>query len=163
MGLKAVYIIRHAEKPAMDRDRHLSEKGQERALALANHQSVLFEKLDYLIAAKSSSRSARPLETITPLSQILHLDILSCYGNRNFKTLIRKLLNGSETKSAKSILLCWHHELIPCIARALGAKSVPRKWAPEVFDRIWFLSYTRNGSVRFYNLPQHLLYGDSLN
>lgn len=136
MGPKSVCIIRHAEKPASASDPHLSSRGRKRALALAKRSPQLFGRLDCLIAASSSSRSARPVETITPLSEVLNQEIESEYGNQEYLTLMGKLLDSSGKYEGQSVLLCWHHEIIPRIAHVLGAPSAPRKWLDHVFDRI---------------------------
>jgi len=129
---------------------------------LANSIPQLFGDLDCLIAARSSSRSARPLETVTPLSKVLDQEVESEYGNTDYVALMGKLLgSGGGKYKGKSVLLCWHHEMIPRIAHALGANSAPRKWLNQVFDRIWMLNYMKDGKVQFCDIPQRLLNGDS--
>jgi hypothetical protein len=66
-GPRIVMIIRHAEKPAGtngEKDPNLSERGYERAAALAIVIPERFPKPDFLIATKRTKGSHRPVETI---------------------------------------------------------------------------------------------------
>jgi Histidine phosphatase superfamily (branch 1) len=70
-GPRIVMIIRHAEKPAGtegEKDPNLSDRGYERAAALAKVIPERFPKPDFLIATRRSKHSNRPVETVTPLA-----------------------------------------------------------------------------------------------
>ena len=71
--LRTVFIIRHAEKPS--EGPHLSDAGRERAQALVGVFGDCFCKSDALIAAANNRKSARPVETLEPLSTALNLPI----------------------------------------------------------------------------------------
>jgi len=161
MWPKAVYIIRHAEKPEDPRDPNLSPQGIERAQALAKNCEKLFGKLDCLFAAETSAASARSVETIDPLAQAIHLEISSGVSNKDYSVLAAKLLADPEDYGGKTVLICWHHENIPELAKALHAADAPGNWMSEVFDRIWVFEYQSSGEVYFRDLPQNLLPGDS--
>ena len=60
----------------------------------------------------------------------------------------------------KTVLIAWHHGKIPELAKALGAKDVPDKWDPNVFDRVWEITYDA-GVATWKDLPQNALPGDS--
>ncbi len=62
--------------------------------------------------------------------------------------------------AGKVVLIAWHHGKIPQLARALGARDVPEKWNPNVFDRVWELTF-QDGTVTWKSLPQRALPGDS--
>lgn len=66
-----VLLLRHAEKPKGDNDPHLSDRGHERAAALAVRIPHVFGRPDQLFATAPSSESNRPVETLTPLSSAL--------------------------------------------------------------------------------------------
>jgi hypothetical protein len=60
----------------------------------------------------------------------------------------------------KVVLIAWHHGKIPELARALGAKDVPDKWDPAVFDRVWEITYKDNAAI-WKDRAQKALPGDS--
>jgi broad specificity phosphatase PhoE len=161
MWPKTVYIIRHAEKPEDPYDPNLSPQGVERAQALAQNCERLFGKLDCLFAAETSGRSSRPVDTIDPLAQMIHIEIDSGISNKDYSVLATKLLAGQTDYEGKSVLICWHHENIPELAQGLRAVNAPGNWMSAVFDRIWVLEYQSSGEVYFQDLAQDLLQGDS--
>jgi phosphohistidine phosphatase SixA len=158
---KTVYIIRHAEKPEDPQNPNLSPQGVERAQALAKNCEKLFEKLDCVFAAQTSVRSSRPVDTIHPLAQAIHLEIDSSVSNKDYLILAAKLLASPTDYGGKTMLICWHHENIPHLAQGLRATNAPLNWESEVFDRIWVLNYQSSGEVYFQDLAQDLLTGDS--
>src|SRR5262249_9217751 len=84
---KYILIIRHGEKTGEKGDIHLSKKGVERAAELhrifemSKDRPDPFPMPDFIFAAKNSSDSQRPVETVTPLSEKLKLTI-----NKSFKS-----------------------------------------------------------------------------
>ncbi|HTW95841.1 MAG TPA: histidine phosphatase family protein [Tepidisphaeraceae bacterium] len=158
-GPKAIYILRHGEKPDGEKDPNLSPQGYERARSLAKVIPEHFCTPDFIFATAPSKHSARPLETIEPLAQSLHMSVIDPYPDADFGKLAHALLTEPQYRG-KTIVICWHHEEIPSLARALGAESAPRKWKSDVFDRMWVLTYS-HGQVVFQDLPQKALPGDS--
>jgi phosphohistidine phosphatase SixA len=158
---KAIYIIRHAEKPDSQDDPNLAPKGYERAKALAQIFPQRFCTPDFIWATAPSRHSDRPLETVQPLSKVLLMKILDEYADADFATLAHDLLTQPQY-SGKNILICWHHAEIPALAKALGASAAPDKWKSDVFDRVWALKFI-NGQVQFQDLPEKALSGDSEN
>jgi phosphohistidine phosphatase SixA len=161
-GPKIVMIIRHAEKPDNvdgDKDPNLSEQGYQRANALAKVIPDHFPTPDFLIATKASKSSDRPGETITPLSKALHEEIEFPFKDDEYDQLAQTLLNDQKY-DGKVVLICWHHEKIPKLAKALGVKDAPHDWDDDVFDRVWEITYDHQVAT-MKNLPQHALPGDS--
>jgi broad specificity phosphatase PhoE len=153
---KTIFIIRHAEKPDDANDPHLSEKGRRRAAALPGYP---FSALSAVFAAKTTSESARPVETITPLAAARQLEISAEVKDKEFPTLVEHVL--AKNFEGKDILICWHHKEIPHLTRALGVNLARSyKWA-DVYDRVWVLTYLIDGTVSFEDRPQRLLPGDS--
>jgi phosphohistidine phosphatase SixA len=162
-GPHIVMIIRHAEKPQAsddgEKDPNLSKRGFERADALAKVIPDHFPRPDFLIATKKSKGSDRPAETITPLSKALNEPIESTFKDNEFAEVAHAVL--TDTKYAgKTVLIAWHHGKIPELARALGVKDVPDKWNPDVFDRVWEITYQDNVPT-WKDLPENALPGDS--
>lgn len=150
-----ILIIRHAEKPDDPADPNLSPDGYRRAWALANLIPSEFGTPDFLFACRKSRASNRPIETITPLSQVTGVPIDSTFRDKDYAALGQEILSDSKY-SDKFLLVCWHHEEIPGLARALGAQDAPSQWPAESFDRIWRLTYDDVGTVTFTDLPQNL-------
>lgn len=161
MSTRIIYVIRHAEKPVDRGKAQLSVRGRERAAALGRNAQELFGHLDYLFAAKTSTRSARPVETVSPLALHFGLEIDSSYRDKDHDKLARDLLDSKLRSYGTALLICWDHENIPALARALEARQAPAKWPNTVFDRIWKMTLRTSQPVEFENIPQRLLSGDS--
>jgi hypothetical protein len=161
-----VFIIRHAEKPIADKDPNLSPLGFKRAEALpslflpapGSRNLPRLPRPQALFATDPSKHSNRPIETITPLSQDLHLRINHDFSDLDFNPLAKEVLSGKY--AGKVVLICWHHGEIPHLAQAFGVTDAPKKWDETVFDQIWMLEWI-DGKVQFSTLPEHLLPGDS--
>lgn len=105
------------------------------------------------------SKSKRPVETVTPLSQRLGLTINESYGKDN---------EGPETMVADAIqqkgvvLIAWQHQEIAQIANAiLGNTSAPQTWPGDRFDLVWVFDLdTKTGKYALTQVPQNLLAGD---
>jgi phosphohistidine phosphatase SixA len=158
-GPHIVMIIRHAEKPEGEKDPNLSPQGFERAKALATVIPDHFPRPDFLIATKKSKSSARPIETITPLSKALRETIESNFKDEQYAELAHLVLTDPKY-GGKVVLIAWHHGKIPQLAKALGVKDAPDKWNSQVFDRVWEITY-ENGVANWQDLPQKALSGDS--
>jgi broad specificity phosphatase PhoE len=151
-----IFIIRHAEKPETGDSPHLSEKGRLRAAALPRYP---LGPLTAIFAAKTSPESARPVETVTPLATARGLSINAEIRNKEFRRLVDDVLSGR--LAGQEILICWHHEEIPHLTKAFGVNLARTyKW-PDVYDRIWALTYLKDGTPTFEDRPQRLLPGDS--
>jgi broad specificity phosphatase PhoE len=176
-----VLLIRHAEKPDDAADVHLTKRGEERARALSQlfaasrERPDPFPTPDFLFATRSTDKSDRPVETLTPLSMKLKLPIEHGYrnflpgdaeidkkpGRKGVFELADEIL-GKKKHAGKTVLICWHHGTIPDLAGRLKATGYPKKWKDTVFDRVWHISYDERGTATFADRPQRLLPGDSL-
>jgi hypothetical protein len=161
-----VFIIRHAEKPTDDKVSDLAPQGFKRAAALpylflpipGSSAPPRLPKPDALFATDVSKHSNRPIETITPLSQALHLQINHDYADRETAAVAKDVLSGKF--AGKVVLICWHHGEIPHLAEAFGVVNPPKPWNDTVFDQIWKIQWV-DGQARLTTLPQELLKGDS--
>ena len=166
-GPARVWIIRHGEKAesrylpdGKTYDRGMTSKGYERAAALAVRLSSAAHRPDFLFAAADSARSARPRQTLLPLSKALHLPLDIRFSDYDEEKLAHAIM-GSAKYRGKAVLVCWRHKSIPPLARLLGAVNAPLQWPERAFDRVWALQYSGDGSVSFTDHPQKLLFGDS--
>ena len=57
----------------------------------------------------------------------------------------------------KTVLMCWHHGMMPKLIHELGHESPYEPWPEDLYDRI--ISIDGDGLK---NLPQRLLFGDTL-
>ena len=153
---RRIFIIRHAEKPEAGDSPHLSAKGLLRAAALPRYP---FPPLAGIFAARTSRESARPVETVTPLGAATGLTIEAEVRNKDFGKLVEELRSGR--LAGKDLLICWHHEEIPHLTRALGVNLTRSYRWPDVYDRVWVVTYLADGTPTFEDRPQRLLPGDS--
>jgi hypothetical protein len=137
-----ILVMRHAEKPRDPMDPHLSDVGRVRADRLADYIPTVFGTPEFLFATALSEHSARPVETITPLSQRIGVQIDMTFADQDYSALAGEILLQSKF-IGKLLLVCWHHGNIPSFMLALGAKSggFPDRWDPQVFDLILQLDY----------------------
>lgn len=144
MAEKRILLMRHAEKPEQSDNPHLSAIGKARAQALPKRiAGILKSPLDFIFAAKPSAHSVRPLETVTPLAHSAQLKVDDNFVDTDYGELANQLSSDS-IYTDKNIVVCWHHDMIPDFAKALGA-PVPSmfvsKWPPTEFDRIYSFEY----------------------
>lgn len=162
-----VIVLRHAEKA--NQGNSLSLKGRERAAALAPYLSETESLLKYgppvaiyAVAASAGDSPLWSIETVRPLAEKLKLPLIDKYGRDNYKFMVEEIKNNP-AYHAKTIVICWEHLVIPEIARAFAALQTPNRWTSEVYDRLWIITFSTTGRANFQNLPQRLLYGDTLN
>ncbi|CZR55822.1 related to phosphoglycerate mutase family protein [Phialocephala subalpina] len=149
-----VYLIRHGEKPA-DGSNGLTAQGQQRAQCLRTvfGASSSYD-IGYIIAeqpkASQSSSSlpsptndvltgyaggarTRPLMTVQPLANDLGLTVdTSC--DRDDQNCVADLVDGFE--GGGNILICWEHDNLSDIVKALGDKNPP-DYPDDSFNIIW--------------------------
>jgi hypothetical protein len=137
-----ILVMRHCERPADAADPNLSAAGEVRARKLAHYIPDNFGDIDFIFAAAASKHSARPYETVKPLSEHIGIPVDSTVAADDYAFLARELVSDARFVN-KRIVVCWHHENIPSLMRALGASSggFPVPWDPLVFDLILEVTY----------------------
>lgn len=163
-----ILIIRHAEKP--DSGSGLSPAGKQRAKAYANYFKSFKVgserlKLDCLFATADSKESHRPRLTLEPLGKALGLRLDARFKDQQTQALANEIRSKPP---GKRILICWHHEDIPQLVRALGAdpsKLLPdAKWPDSVFGWVLQLRYDQDGHLiagETKRINEKLMPGDS--
>lgn len=161
-----VLLLRHAEKPDDPENAHLSQRGQERAMALVPYLAGTPALLKFgppaaLYAARPTARdrSRRALETLLPAAEQWKLQVQTPGGAREYEGVARLLLED-RTLKGKNVVVCWPHEYLAELAAAFGVKPKPAEWKGSVFDRIWSITFTNSQAI-LTDLPQRLLFGDS--
>jgi phosphohistidine phosphatase SixA len=137
--------MRHAEKPDDPMNPDLSDAGYVRAERLADYVPATFGRPEFLFATALSTHSARPVETLTPLSKQIGVAIDSTFADQDYGALAEDVLSQPQF-TGKLILVCWHHGDIPSLMRALRAKSdeLPDPWDPQVFNLILQLDFAES-------------------
>jgi len=179
-------IIRHAEKPNGDwpgpgtkidgteDGRSLVIRGWQRAGAWAALFGAGLEADDYpqpavVYAANPNPASnvaingpsQRPFETITPLSEKLHLNPVTKYAVGQESDLVSEI-----TKLTGVVLVCWEHhhiadDILPKIANGQILPGLPSKWKGERFDVVLRFDRVMAGATwSFRQLFPRLLAGD---
>ncbi len=176
MPPRKIVILRHGEKPGDSNspdtaaEPDLSSEGVVRAKSLATVIPEDFGAPDFLVAAASSDKSYRPVETLQPLATKLQFNddrFVQSFANEDYERLAGELVNKSKYAS-KLVIVCWHHGNIPQLARALGVTPAQMVTAPEynlekdkwnsaVFDRFWILDYAAPAGVAFQSVAQNIV------
>jgi hypothetical protein len=178
-----IMIIRHAEKPAgkvagvdeagESSGHHLSVRGWQRAGALAclfapaqgPLQNPLLAKPAFIFASAAATdpeprdtKSRRSEETVTPLAQLIGVDI-----NLTFSKGEERELAEAAKACHGPVLIAWRHEGIPGIAKyILGAEVAPQSWPKDRFDVVFVLTLNPlDGTYSFAQVVQRVLAGDS--
>jgi len=177
-----VMLIRHAEKPLGDGPPHgvtvdgnldpesLTPRGWQRAGALVgmfvtDPSEARSQKLatpTHLFASQVGPRSssARPRETLVPLSERLGLAVDARFRKEEVTLLVQAIqaIDGI-------VLVAWEHHLIPSIATMLvgDPSGVPQVWPDDRYDVVWVIEAAGPGvGRRLRQVPELLLAGDQL-
>lgn len=162
--LPTILLIRHGEKPDDKTNINLTEKGRQRAAALAPYLLSTYgaPSAIYAMGQKKPTTSIRPIQTIQPTATASNLTMITRYDKDSYRGMATEIL-GHADYSGKTIFVCWEHNQLLKIAKKLGVpkNSIP-EWQKNDFDHLWKLTYVQD----HYNLeviPQKLLFGDSAN
>jgi hypothetical protein len=147
-GPTRLIVFRHAEKTGDKRDRHLSPAGRERAVRLVPYIQETFGRPEFLIAAKSSDSSRRPVETIEPLASALGLEINSKFDDEDVRALVAAL-GEKRAFQGKFGVISWRHSDIPSLVETLGAPgdTLPNGWSESDYTTLVDISYHAGSKV----------------
>jgi broad specificity phosphatase PhoE len=131
-----VVVVRHAEKASQDKDPDLSERGRERARALAT-----------LLGSAGVSRVVateykRTQQTVGPLAEKAGVTI-DVRPAKDTTALVRELASAPD---GSVTVVATHSNVVPQIARELGAPALrnlptPDALAEDDFARVLVLSF----------------------
>lgn len=165
-----VIIIRHAEKPADNKDDggSLSSVGWERARRLVGYfNNTLSNTYGEPVAIfafrnRKSGKRFRAIETVTPLAASLELGVDSNFKQGEETALVSYILKAHRF-DGKTVLICWEHKLIHKILESLNIHDAPN-YPDEAYDRTYVVDLNQNGEVSgFHDFAQDLMPGDSKN
>ncbi len=181
MGDK-IMVVRHGEKPGkppppngidskgekLDPD-CLIPQGWQRSGALA----CLFSDMGVearkhlavptkVYATNPASKSKRPKETVSAVSelQLKGAEPDTTWGEGQETTLVE---HAKDDAKKGPVLIGWHHQKIPAIANAIvgNTTTTPQHWPGKRFDMVWVFELQGDGSWKFDQVPQMVLFGDS--
>lgn len=140
-GPARLVIIRHGEKTGKKSDQGLSPAGTARAARLTTYLPETFGAPEFLIAARTSKRSRRPVETLEPLAAALDLPINADVDDADVKKLVGALRDNSAYRG-KAGVISWRHSDIPRLVAALGASDdVLPEWHEDDYTTMVVLEY----------------------
>ena len=148
-GPARLIVLRHAEKSGDKRDPRLSLPGRQRAERLADFIPATFGRPEFLIAARTSERSRRPVETLEPLAAALALEIRARLDDDESAALVSHLADKGRYR-AKLGVICWRHSELPGLVDALGAPAgtLPEGWHETDYTTVVALTYPGDGTAR---------------
>jgi len=160
-----IIFLRHAEKPPSGPE--LNTQGWKRAKALAG----LFTQdgrvqehgrpaAIFAAGLVKPGGSVRSIQTMIATGKALNLPVDSHITRDNITGLVQAIMD-SPAYEGKTVLVCWEHKKIPGMVAAFGWDEAPKKWNDSVYDRLWILNFEHGRPVRFRDLPEKLLPGDS--
>ena len=139
-----IVIIRHAEKPDDERNPHLSERGRLHALEwaklISSPSGPLGGKVPAALFAPHPTEkriSIRPIETLQPLAEKSGQPVLTPFSAAEVGKLADKVRMDY---GGQDVVICWVHEFLPDLARALGVIAVPQ-WKGKDYDSIWEIEF----------------------
>jgi len=142
-----VVLIRHAERQSIfDGDSPLAEAGQRRAEGLV---PVL---AGYHPAALYTSELKRTRQTLAPTASKLGLVPL-IRPKDGSEALAAEILRAQR---GRTVIVCWHHDLMKKLVRALGVKGPVPYWSLGTYDWIWIVTIPAQGEARMVEKVQEL-------
>lgn len=147
-GPARLIVLRHAEKSGDRRDPHLSLAGRKRAEHLVRYIPATFATPDFLIAARTSLRSRRPVETLEPLAAALQLEVRAKFDDADHDGLITALRDKKRYRGKLGVV-CWRHSELPGLLAALGAapETFPASWDEADYTTLVDLTFADTGEV----------------
>lgn len=164
-GPAQIIFLRHGEKP--DTGDELNERGRTRATALARLFTTDPLALEHgpavaIFAMRPHGKrgSVRAIQTMEPAARALKIESDQRF-TRDEITELKRAVFGSAAFVGRTVVICWEHDAIPEMLKAFGWKRGPDHWPGKNYDRLWILDFKDGVPVRFRDLPQKLLPGDS--
>jgi phosphohistidine phosphatase SixA len=142
-----VTLVRHAERQSLwDDDSPLSEAGLRRAQALA---ALLAEVRPAVLYTSDRQRTR---QTLAPTAARLGLAprVRPKDGTEALAAEILAELRG------KTVVVCWHHDLMKKLARGLGVKGPVPHWSLDAYDRLWIVRVPAQGEATLEERHQDL-------
>lgn len=133
-----VILVRHAERQSLwDADSPLAPAGLRRAQVLAPQLAAFHPVALY------TSDLQRTRQTLAPLAARLQL-VPEAFPKRESAELAAAILRDHR---GGTVVVCWHHDLMKKLARALGVKGPVPYWPLGSYDPIWIVRVPEAGEA----------------
>lgn len=133
-----VVLLRHAERQSFfDGDSPLAEAGLRRARDLV----PLLE--GFHPVALYTSDLKRTQQTLAPLAARLGM-MPAVRAKGGSEALAAEILRDQR---GRTVLVCWHHDLMKKLARGLGVKGPVPYWSLATYDRLWIVRVPAKGEA----------------
>lgn len=155
-----IIIIRHADKLNQDESGPaLSARGMVRSIKFAYYFLEKFGEPDFIVAAddqKANGReiAIRSIQTVAPLANMLQIEhpdadfpIIHPYPSDSYEQLANDLLENAKF-NRKLILICWSHQRIAKLAKALGVTDPISSWPKYDYDTVYDIKFDSSGRIR---------------
>lgn len=140
-GPSRLVLLRHAEKTGKKSDTGLSPAGTARAERLATYLPDTFGAPQFLIAARTSKRSRRPVETLEPLAAATGISIREDIDDSEVRKLV-KALRDDATYRGRTGVISWRHSDLPRLISELGAPdALMPDWHEDDYTTVIVLDY----------------------
>jgi phosphohistidine phosphatase SixA len=151
LGLAAqdttVVLLRHAERQSIfDGDSPLAEAGRRRAEALAPLLAGYRPAVLYASDLKRTQQTLAPTAARLGLSPVLR-------PKDGSAALAAEILRE---RRGQTVIVCWHHDLMKKLVRALGVKGPVSYWSLDTYDWIWIVTIPAQGEARLVEKKQEL-------
>lgn len=133
-----VVLVRHAERQSIwDADSPLAEAGLRRAQALVPQLAAFHP------AALYTSDLQRTRQTLAPLAARLGL-APATFAKGDSAGLAGAVLRDHR---GQTVVVCWHHDLMKKLVRALGVKGPVPYWSLGSYDPLWIVRVPESGEA----------------
>lgn len=142
-----VVLLRHAERQSMfDEDSPLAEAGRHRA------ETLVPQLAGFRPSALYASDLIRTRQTLAPLAAKLG-QVPLLRPKDGSSALAAEILRDHR---GQTVLVCWHHDLMKKVARALGVRGPLPYWSLGTYDRLWVVRIPAEGEATLEERPQEL-------
>ena len=142
-----VVLLRHAERQSIfDGDSPLAEAGFRRAQALVPLLAGFHPAALYASDLKRTQQTLAPTAARTALVPVLK-------PKDGSAALAAEILRDHR---GRTVVVCWHHDLMKKLVRALGVKGPVPYWSLDTYDRLWIVTIPAQGEARLVEKAQEL-------
>lgn len=142
-----VVLLRHAERQSLlDDDSPLSEAGLRRAQTLVPLLEAFKPQELHCSDRKRTQQTLAPLAASLKLTPHLH-------GKETSEALAADILREPR---GRTLIVCWHHDLMKKLVRALGVKGPIPYWSLDIYDRLWLVRIPAKGEPTLEERHQEL-------
>ena len=143
-----VVLLRHAERQSLfDGDSPLAGAGERRAQALVPLLSGFNPAVLYVSGLKRTQQTLAPVAAKLGVAPLVR-------AKGGSKALAAEILRDHR---GRTVLVCWHHDLMKKLVRGLGVKGPVPYWSLDTYDRLWIVRVPAAGDAMLETRVQKFL------